>query len=292
MAIRKATRQKSKLRLGISGPAGSGKTFGSLLVAYGICGDWDKICLIDTENFSGDLYANYNRNGIEIGQYNIFDITAPYSPDKYITAIQAAEDAGMEVIIIDSLTHAWQGDGGVLDIKGRIEQRAGYNNWTAWRDVTPMHNNLVSAILKSRCHIICTLRAKVEHVQEKDETGKTVIRKVGLNPIQRDGMEYEFTVFMDLDQDHRATSTKDRTSLFDGRSFVLNAETGKILFDWLDTGSEPPKCSACGSVILPSSGKTVTEIVEGTTRIWGEQVCIPCHKKWEKENKDASTVSA
>lgn len=240
MAMRKAQRRKAKLRLGLSGPAGSGKTMGALLVAYGITGDWDKICLIDTENGSGDLYANYSQEGVEIGEYNIIPIAAPYAPDKYNTAIKECEAAGMECIIIDSLSHAWSGEGGLLDKKGQIEKKTG-NGWTAWRDITPQHNRLVETILSSTCHVIATLRAKMEHVQEKNDKGKTIIRKVGMNPIQREGMEYEFTTFIDIDQDHQCTSSKDRTSIVDGKMFALNVDMGRKFKEWLDTGIEVPE---------------------------------------------------
>lgn len=243
MAIRKAQRRKAKLRLGLSGPAGSGKTFGALLVAYGITDSWDDICLIDSENNSGDLYANYNKNGIQIGEYNVISLSPPYTPEKYTAAIKECEDAGIKVIVIDSLTHAWAGEGGLLDKKGQIEKsnKPGVNSWTAWRDITPMHNRLVESILSSKCHIIATLRAKMEHVQEKDpSSGKVVIRKIGMNPIQRDGMEYEFTTFIDVDQDHQCTSSKDRTSIVDGKVFQLSTDLGRQLLEWLESGVDAP----------------------------------------------------
>lgn len=240
--MRKAQRRKAKFRLGLSGPAGSGKSMGALLVAYGITSDWDKICLIDTENFSGDLYANYNYNNIQIGEYNVISLTEPYTPDKYVAAIKECEAAGIECVIIDSLTHAWDGVGGLLDKKGQIEKsgKPGVNSWTAWRDVTPMHNRLVEAVLSSGCHVIATLRAKMEHVQEKDSNGKVVVRKIGMKPIQRDGMEYEFTTFIDIDQDHQCTSSKDRTSIVDGKVFMLTPDTGKQFLKWLDSGVDVP----------------------------------------------------
>jgi hypothetical protein len=241
MQMRKAQRKKAKLRLALSGPAGSGKTFGALLIAYGITDDWEKICLIDTENGSGELYANYNQGGVEIGEYNIITLESPYAPDKYMAAIKECERAGIKVVIIDSLTHAWAGEGGLLDRKGQIEKsgKPGVNSWTAWRDITPMHNRLVESILTSSCHVITTLRAKMDYVQEKDpNTGKNIVRKVGMNPIQRDGMEYEFTVFLDISQDHQATSSKDRTSLFDGKVFVPGVDTGRQLLRWLELGTE------------------------------------------------------
>jgi hypothetical protein len=235
MQIRKAERKKAKLRLGISAPSGAGKTYSSLLMAYGITGDWEKVGLIDTENGSGDLYAH-------LGDYSIIPIEAPFTPDKYIQAIKLFEDNGFEVIIIDSLSHAWAGEGGILDIQAAVAaaSRSG-NSYTAWREVTPKHNALVNTILQSKCHIIATMRAKTEYVQEKNEQGKTEIKKVGLAPIQRDGMEYEFTVMLDLSLNHTASASKDRTGLFDGQYFKPSTDTGKKLLEWLETGADVVK---------------------------------------------------
>lgn len=230
MQIRKAERKKAKLRLGISAPSGAGKTYSSLLMAYGITGDWEKVGLIDTENGSGDLYAN-------LGDYMVLPLEAPYTPDRYVQAIKAFEEAGAEVIIIDSLSHAWSGEGGALDIQGAAAQKSG-NGYAAWREVTPKHNALVNAILQSKAHVIATMRSKTEYVQEKDDKGKTTIRKVGLAPIQRDGMEYEFTVMMDVSIDHMASTTKDRTQLFDGQYFKPGTDIGKRLSEWLESGAE------------------------------------------------------
>lgn len=233
MQIRKAERKKAKLRLGISAPSGAGKTYSSLLIAHGITGDWEKVGLIDTENGSGDLYAH-------LGEYSVIPIEAPFTPDKYIAAIKLFEANGFGCIIIDSLTHAWAGEGGILDIQGAVAaaSRSG-NSYTAWREVTPKHNALVNAILQSKCHIISTMRAKTEYVQEKNDNGKTEIKKVGLAPIQRDGMEYEFTVMLDLSLNHTAAASKDRTSLFDGQYFKPSSETGRKLLEWLETGVDP-----------------------------------------------------
>lgn len=239
MALRRAERKKAKLRLGISGPAGSGKTASSLLMAYGITGDWEKIALIDTENGSGELYTGSTINSTKIGEYLYDRINSPYTPEKYINAIHEAEQAGIEVLIIDSLTHAWAGEGGLLDKKGQLEKKGG-NSWTAWRDITPLHNRLVETILTSNLHLIATLRAKMDYVQEKDSNGKTAIRKVGMNPIQREGMEYEFTVFIDIDQEHQASASKDRTSMLDGKVFMPDPSIGSSLREWLEQGVVPP----------------------------------------------------
>ena len=225
MEIRKAERKKAKLRLGIAAPSGAGKTYGALLLAFGLGG---KVGLIDTEHGSGDLYAH-------LGEYDIINIEAPYSVVKYTQAIKAFEDSGYTTIIIDSLTHAWAGDGGLLDKQGKLADR-GTNSFAAWRTITPEHNNLVDAMLKSPCHIIATMRAKQEYVLETNDKGKQQPKKVGMAPVQREGMEYEFTVMLDVDMNHIASASKDRTSLFDGQFFKLCADTGKTLLAWLETG--------------------------------------------------------
>jgi len=228
MEIRKAQRMKAKLRLGIAAPSGAGKTYSALLLAFGLGG---KIGLIDTEHGSGDLYAH-------LGEYDIISVSAPYTVDKYVKAIKAFEQAGYGTIIIDSLSHAWAGDGGLLDKQGKIADR-GTNSFAAWRTITPEHNALVDAMLGSPCHIIATMRAKQEYVLEINDKGKQQPKKIGMAPVQREGMEYEFTVMLDVDMNHIASASKDRTSLFDGQFFKINKETGEKLLGWLETGEDP-----------------------------------------------------
>lgn len=237
--FRKAERRKAKLRLAIAGPSGSGKTLSSLLIAYGLTGDWGKIGLVDTENGSGDLYANSNVGGHQVGEYLILTLAPPYTPEKYIQAIKMAEEAGLEALIIDSASHAWAGEGGLLDQHGKIADRGG-NSFAAWRQVTPKHNQFVEAMLRSNLHLIVTLRSKTEYVQQVVENGKTVVKKLGLAPIQRDGFEYEFTVFLDLAADHTAAASKDRTGLLDGQFFKPAPEIGKQLLAWLESGVDAP----------------------------------------------------
>lgn len=222
----KAERKKGKLRLAIAGPAGSGKTYSALLIAFGLGG---KIAMIDTERGSGELYDH-------LGKYDVCRIEAPFEPRKYIETVRAAEDLGYETVIIDSLSHAWVGQGGLLDIHGHIADKTG-NSWAAWRQVTPRHNELVDTMLQSKCHVIATMRSKMEYTQV-EENGKKQVKKLGMSPIQRDGMEYEFTVFMDLDHNHTATATKDRTTLFDGQYFVPSVETGRTLLAWLENNGK------------------------------------------------------
>lgn len=229
MEIRKAERKKAKLRLGIAAPSGAGKTYSALLLAFGLGG---KIGLIDTEHGSGDLYAH-------LGDYDIIGIEAPYTVPKYLQAIKAFEQAGYSTIIIDSLSHAWAGDGGLLDKQGKIADSGKANGFAAWRTITPEHNALVEAMLRSSCHIIATMRAKQEYVLEMNDKGKQTPKKVGLAPVQREGMEYEFTVMLDVDMNHVASASKDRTSLYDGQHFKITPDTGKALLEWLEMGVAP-----------------------------------------------------
>ena len=248
MQIRKAERKKAKLRLGIAAPSGAGKTYSALLMAFGIGG---KVGLIDTEHGSGDLYAH-------LGDYDVIGIEAPYTVDKYQKAIAAFEQAGYTTIIIDSLSHAWAGDGGLLDKQGKIADR-GTNSFAAWRTITPEHNALVDAMLQSPCHIIATMRAKQEYVLETNDKGKQTPKKVGMAPVQREGMEYEFTVMLDVDMQHIASASKDRTSLFDGRFFKISEDTGKELLAWLETGTEGPDVAA---ILRNISGSATVEILK------------------------------
>ena len=230
MTFRKATRSRAKLRLAIDGPSGSGKTYSALLLARGLVGPSGKIAMIDTERGSGELYSHTT-------DYDVLPLAPPYSPDRYCAAIRAAEVAGYDALIIDSLSHAWVGEGGVLDLhdKATAASRSG-NSYSAWRDVTPKHNSLVDAMLGSPIHVIVTMRSKAEYViEEKD--GKKSVRKVWLAPVHREGMEYEFTTVLDLSLDrHIATASKDRTGQWDGRYEVPTIDMGQKMAAWLEAG--------------------------------------------------------
>ena len=228
--FRKAERRKAKLRLAITGPAGSGKTYGALLVAQGLGG---RIAMIDTENGSGDLYSS-------VCNYDILNINAPYDPRKYLQAIHDAEAEGYDVLIIDSLSHCWIGEGGLLDMKEQLSNSGKYNSFSAWSKVTPLQNKLIEAMLTSSCHIIATMRSKTDYVQVINDRGKTEIRKVGLAPVQRDGMDYEFSLVFDLNNEHNVIVSKDRTSIFDGQSFILSPDVGSKLLEWLNSGKDIP----------------------------------------------------
>ncbi len=226
--IRKATRSQSKLRIGLAGPSGAGKTMSSLKVARGIAGPGGRICMIDTERGSGDLYSH-------ITDYDIITLEAPFAPKNYVAAIEAAEDAGYDVIIVDSLSHAWTDEGGLLDQADKLSK--GGNRFTVWADLTPQHRSLVGALLNCDAHVVATVRSKQEYSLDKDEkTGKSTVRKVGMAPVQREGMEYEFTVFMDIDINHSAHTSKDRTDLFKDEVFLIDEAIGERLINWLKAG--------------------------------------------------------
>lgn len=231
--FKKAERKKIKIRIALCGPSGSGKTYSALKIAHGIGG---KIALIDTENGSGSLYS-------DLCDYDTAEIAPPFGIDKYIAAIKEAETSGYDVLIIDSLTHAWAGQGGLLEeVDKRAAKSSSHNSYAAWRDVTPMHNRLVDTIIQSKMHIIVTMRSKTAYEIETNASGKKVPVKKGMAPIQRDGLEYEFTVVLDLDNEkHIAEAGKDRTGLFDGQVFVPDESTGQQIVEWLESGAEPPQ---------------------------------------------------
>jgi len=241
--IRKAERKKAKLRLAFIAPSGAGKTLSSLLLAYGLVDDWGKIGMIDTEAGSGELYTGetfLTQDGsVTIGDYLYCRIEPDFTIPKYLDAIRSMQSALGEggVIIIDSLSHAWSGSGGLLDKQGKIADKSG-NSYSAWRTITPEHNNLVETILQSNCHIIADIRAKQDYVQEKTDSGKSIVKKIGMGAVQREGLEYEFTVVFDIDMQHYATTSKDRTNLFDGLFIKISPSTGIKLREWLEKGIE------------------------------------------------------
>ena len=225
MQLRKSNRSQAMIRIALQGASGSGKTYSSLLLAYGLCNDWNKIAVIDTENQSADLYSH-------LGQYNVLTLLPPFSPERYMEAIATCEASGMEVIIIDSLSHEWEGEGGILDIHGSM---AG-NSFTNWAKITPRHNALVQKILHSGGHIIATVRSKQDYVIT-EKNGKQVPEKVGLKAVQRDGLEYDFSIVFELDINHQATCSKDRTQLFAQKiPFKIDAKTGQKIKEWCDCG--------------------------------------------------------
>ena len=221
MKLQKAEKKQARIKMALQGPSGSGKTYSSLLLAYGLINDWNDIAIIDTENYSAHLYS-------KLGGYNVLNLPAPFSPENYIQAIEECEKEGAKVIIIDSISHEWEGQGGILETHSSMTG----NSFTNWNKLTPRHNAFVQRILQSPCHIIATIRTKQDYVLS-EKNGKYVPEKVGLKGVTRDGLDYEFTLVFDLDIKHYATVSKDRTSVFDGSpQFVITPGTGMRILSW------------------------------------------------------------
>ena len=233
--FRKATKHESRLRLALSGPSGSGKTYTALRIATALS---DKVAVIDTERGSASKYADEFE----------FDVLEPESfhPQVYIDAIRNAEQDGYEVLIVDSLSHAWVGKDGELELVDRVQQRSrSSNSFAAWREVTPLHNALVDAMLTSRCHIIATMRAKTAYSMDQDERGKTQVRKLGMEPIMRDGIEYEFDVHAMMDMSNTMLVMKSRCKALTGAVIQHpGADVAEILRDWLSGEPVPEQTTS------------------------------------------------
>ena len=227
--IRKAKRSATKLRLLLTGPSGSGKTWGALQIARGIGG---KCVVIDTEEGSSDLYDHLH-------DFDVIDLRPPFSPERYIEAITAAEDAGYDIIIVDSVTHCWSGSGGCLELLEDVAKaQFRGNTWSAFSVITPRWRAFVDKLLRSPAHVICSGRSKTETAQV-DDHGKKKVAKLGMKLEARDGLEFEFTCVLDLIHDgHYATVSKDRTGLFAGDPKPITTQTGERLAEWL-AGATP-----------------------------------------------------
>lgn len=229
MQFQKAERKKSKLRLALTGPSGSGKTYGALLTAKGIGG---RIAVIDTEKGSASLYS-------DIVDFDVLELSPPYTPERYRQAVQLAVNNGFNVIIIDSITHEWSGAGGCLELNEEIAKaKFKGNTWSAWSETKARHRALIDDLLACQAHIIVTMRSKTETAQA-EVNGRKQVQKLGMKAEQNDGIEYEFTTVLDLIHDGNfAQPSKDRTGLFppNGNPFRLSIETGQKLVEWLESG--------------------------------------------------------
>lgn len=222
MQLRQSSKKQAKIKLAIQGCAGSGKTYSSLLLAKGLSNDWSKIAVIDSENNSADLYSH-------LGNYNVLSLQGDFSPENYMEALEICERAGMEVIIIDSMSQCWDY---LLECHSNMQG----NSFTNWGKITPRQNALVQKILQSNSHIISTLRTKQDYVLN-EKNGKLVPEKVGLKAVMRDGIDYEFTIVFDVDMKHNAIASKDRTGLFMGKpEFIINSTTGANILKWCNDG--------------------------------------------------------
>ncbi len=229
--LRKSERKSARIRLSLQGPPGSGKSMSSLLLAFGLTGDWSKIAVIDTERGSANLYSH-------LGSYYVLNLEEPFSPERYIEAIKVCEKSGVECIIIDSISHEWNGPGGCLEMHEKVTSAMRIpNSFTAWAVITPKHQAFIDAILQCKSHIITTIRSKTDYVIT-ERNGKQVPMKLGMAPVTRDGFEYEVTISLDIDEEHNAVSSKDRTGLFSGiGKFRITIETGKTIKEWSESGT-------------------------------------------------------
>lgn len=302
--FQKAKREKSKARICLTGASGGGKTLSALYLAYGMTGDWNKIAVIDSERGRALMYAD--RTDLGTGEFLHCELEPPYSIDRYIEAMRDAEEIVGEdgVIIIDSASHAWKGNGGILDAKEGIAQQRGMTDFSAWNTAGKIQNNFIDTIMDLKCHCIVTLRSKTEYVQEQDpETGKSKVKKLGLAPIQRDDFEYEFMLVMELDKDtHMAQIIKDNTFL-DAEGFygVITPELGKRLKEWMNEGKEPEilTCECCGKRIktakIGDQIMSAKQIAENAEKKFGKKMCIDCviaenkKIKEQEQQKEQST---
>lgn len=272
--IKKAVRERIFLKLVVTGATGSGKTKGAICIARDLSPS-GKIGVIDTENRSASYYAS------DIN-FDVIELDAPFTTAKYLEALRAFVDGGYEAVVIDSLTHEWAASGGILDQKSQKDARGG-NSFTNWNEMKQLHNKFVETMLQSHVHIVCTLRSKMEYVMEQNEKGKAEVRKLGLAPISSDGMEYEFGVMFDIDRNsHLAVASKDRTGLFEGRSFELaNEPIGRELRTWLESGAtmtqpQPTTAPATAPNVTASpAGKVATRTTQPRAQSVAQPVAQP-----------------
>ena len=287
-----ARRTKTYLKLALTGPSGSGKTYSALELAFGLV-PGGRVAVLDTENGSAALYD-------QLGPFDHAVIDPPYLTEKYIDGLNAAVAGGYDVLIIDSISHEWSGEGGILRDKEARDLRGG-NQYTNWAQPTKAHEAFLAAILHAPIHTIVTIRSKQGYVVGDD--GKP--HKVGMAPIQREGAEYEFTVVLDIDMGHMAQSSKDRSGLFAGTVLQkVTRDTGKKLRDWLDGAVEAPappaveytgpawtsgdngaaapdkpQCETCGKPM------TQGQVAVSRKKFEGKTLCPSCQKAEESEDK-------
>lgn len=231
--FKKAVKTACKLRLAIPGPSGAGKTYTSLLLAK-VLGK--KIAVIDTERGSASKYAHEF-------DFDVLELEPPYHPERFMAAIKAAEAEGYDVCIVDSLSHAWNGQGGILEIVDEEARKSpSGNTFNAWKKGTPLYNKFVDCLLGCRMHLIGTMRSKSEYVVEQNAKGKSSPKKVGTAPVQRDGFEYEFDIIMEMNLENEGNITKTRCSAINGRLISKPGEDlAGIIKSWLEDGApEPP----------------------------------------------------
>lgn len=255
--------------MAIIGPSGGGKTWTSLAIGSAL---GKRVALLDTERSSASLYSD--RFAFETA-----DLTS-FHPRRYIEAIKDAAAEGFDVLVIDSLSHAWMGKDGILDMADKKGGKFG-----AWRSLTPEHNGLVDAILDFPGHVIGTMRSKTDYLVDKDEKGTQVVTKVGLAPVQREGMEYEFDIVLTLDHRHVAHVSKSRCPALEESDALAKpgVELGRTLAAWLEEGeaalrgaAEVTRLKALFSAATPgtpawASAKAEHQSAKASHRITGEE---------------------
>lgn len=245
LTLQKAKRIQAKLKIAIGGASGSGKTLSSLLMAFGLVKAehpdwtdeqvWDHIAVLDTENSSASLYVGKHVGPTVIGSYNVIDIVPPFEEQTLIDALAVCEQAQIECAIIDSASAFWMD---ALETQGKIAERT-KSNFSSWKPVKNDQQKMMQAILQCRMHIISNYRAKIEYTQDV-ENGKKVVKSLGMGIIAEGNTSYEYTTMFMLDDKHEANATKDRTGIFDGQYFVITADTGRKLYQWMAEGEVAP----------------------------------------------------
>jgi hypothetical protein len=244
LRFRKAVKHGSKLRFAVCGPSGSGKTYSLLTLATELGGP---IALLDTEHGSASKYA-------DIFEFDVLELDS-YDPLRLIGLIDDAVEHRYRVLCIDSLSHFWIGKDGELEKVDRAARRMQTpNSFAAWKQVTPIHNALIDKIISAPLHVLVSMRSKTEWILDRDDrTGKSVPRKVGLASVMRDGIEYEFDVCGEMDQENTLQFTKSRCPKLSGGVYPKpGRELADVLKDWLGTDS------ASREVHEPTSDAPVT----------------------------------
>jgi len=229
-----ATKEQAKARVALAGPSGSGKSWTGLIIARGLAGPDGRIAVIDTERGSASKYAG----PFKFDRLNMYR----YDPRDLVKALASAAKAGYDVVLIDSLSRFWSGAGGMLEVVDNAAKRSyGGNSFGGWKEARPIENDMIEAMLGYPGHVIATMRTKTAYEITKTDSGKTVPVKIGLQPEQRGGIEYEFDVVADMDLENTLTVSKSRCPELSGR--VINRPDGEVpetLLAWLTDG-EPAR---------------------------------------------------
>lgn len=235
--VGKAVREKVYTKIALMAPSGGGKTYSALRLATGmaeelekVTGKKTKILMANTESFRGRYYANEF-------DYDIIDLTPPYIPEQFVEAIDFAVSEGYDILIMDSTSHEWEGKGGCLE----LHQKAG-GKYQDWKYVTPRHDAFINKLASSPIHIIATMRGKDQYEMERDDKGRTTVKKIGLGAKQRDGFEFEFTSTFTIDsKSHTAEVQKDNTHIFENdAAVVLTEDHGRKIIKWANDSDIAP----------------------------------------------------